>query len=435
MHRTAQHRTRTLVSIIKGDVRHLPSSIKWTVASIAVYTFGWGFADPFFSLYLNEFSDQYAVIGLYLMLATLTGALALIPLGDLLDRASHRTVITIAKAGYVLVGIGYFFAGANQSVPLLVVALLMNGAFGAAVWSGTSATLRDNSTKKNSTITFGFYTTARQLTWIIGLLLGMWLIIHYPIYYIFIPVTVMPVVSMLLGRKVKVVHHEPLGKALQDILVKDKLIGRFIREMREFNGEMWLMFFFFFASYLIPVFAVHFIPLFAKAQGYSLLEIGLLVLAMNLPYLFSFIAAEIADHSERLRNIVIGFGVSAVSLAALSIWNEHSWQLMLLMFCFMAGYAIIIPSVSGVATMLTPKRYTGTSTAAIDLVIFGAAIVLSPVFGILIDTFGWNSSFLIIAITLAGLMILTVGTQHYFKKRNRLYHLNNPHTNHEPFIV
>jgi len=413
----------------------LPTSIKWTVASIAVYNLGWGFADPFFSLYLSNFSDNYSIIGFYITLQSLIGAVMLIPLGDLLDRVRHSVIINTSKFGYIFVGAGYFLAGYWQSTLILVISLLLNGAFAAGVWSGTQATLRDNSTPKDSAITFGFYTTARQLTWIIGLVMGLWVIDRYPIYYIFIPVIVLPIVSILLGRKVKPKHFEPLASALKDIVFKDKLIVRFFRELRGFRPEMWLMFFFFFSSFLIPVFATSFIPLYAQSQGYSFKEIGLLVLVMNTPYLFSFIAAEVADHSERFRNIMIGFGISALAIAGLSIWHYQSWQFIALAFCFMSGYAIMFPSISGVASMLTPKKDTGTSTAAIDLIIFMSAVALSPLLGFFIDATGWRGTFLIISLILACLMIVTVIVHHIFVVRNQIFVTDHPEDKHKPYIL
>ncbi len=435
MHRSGKHRAETMLRIIKGDIRHLPAEIKMTIISISIYNLGWGFADPFFSVYLKLFSDSYAVIGFFVTLATITGALILIPLGDLLDRVRHSRLINSAKIIYFFIAVAYFAAGYFQSIPLLVSALLVNGAMGALVWSGTSATLRDFADKKDSAITFGLYTTARQFTWIMGLGIALLVVTKLPIYYIFIPVMILAPLSIIFSRGRKAKHHQLVRKAVKALVIEDKILGRFFREIQTFNKEMWVIFFFFFTAAAIPIFATYFIPLFAIANGFSLFQIGVLVVVMNLPYLFSFIAAEVADHSERLRNLIIGLGISAIAVAALSFWNTASWHLYLLGFFFMTGYAILIPSVSGIATMLIPKKYNGTGTAMIDLLIFSAVVLLAPLFGLLIDAIGWEQTFIVVSGVLGVLMVLAYIVQMVFRRQNLMYTINHPDTNHEPYIL
>ncbi|MFC1598333.1 MFS transporter [Patescibacteria group bacterium] len=428
-------RVKTIMRVFRGDVRQLPRVIIFTIASIAVYNFSWGFADPFFSIYLSEFSGHYVTIGFFNTLATLAGALVLIPVGNLLDRVRHDKIVNFAKVGYFFVALCYFIAGEFGSTTLLIVTLFFHGGFAAMVWAGTSATLRDYADKKDAGLTFGFYVTARQLAWVIGLGIALLLVLRMPIHYIFIPVMIFPVASILLSRGQPEKHHQPLGSALKDIIFKDKLVGRYIKEMKGFNREMWVTYVLFFFAYSIPLLSLTFLPLYAVAQGYSLVKIGLLVLVMNIPFIFSFISAEIADHSERLRNVIVGFGLSAIAIGLLSILHDDGLWLFALGFVFMAGYSVILPSISSVITILTPKQYTGTGSATLDMTIFISAIIFSPVIGFIVDTFDWGTTFLIAALFFGVLAAATFILKVYFIKQNRVFHLNHPDSKNDPYII
>lgn len=429
-----QH-VQNIFKVVKGDFQHLPRIVVLTILSISIYYFSWGFAEPFFSVYLGGFSDQYTTIGFFKSMATFTGLLILIPLGDLLDRVDHSKLINKAKLGYAFVGLAYFLAGEFGSIPFLVVGLLANGALSSVIWGATAATIRRESPKRDAGLAFGLYITARQLAFAAGLVLALLLVLELPIHYIFIPLMIFPLLSIIPTRNLPARKAQPMKTAIRDIFVKDKLIGRFIREMKGFNMEMWFMYLLYFLVYIVPVIAMAFLPLYAYDKGYSLVSVGLLVLVMNIPFVFSFISAEIADHSERLRNIIFGAALSAVALGLLSVFHSTSTWLFVLAFFLMAGYSIILPSLSSVITVLTPKKYTGTGSAMIDIALFSAAVVQAPLVGFIIDKLGWDNMFLIAGLFLGAIAIFTVCLQLFFKRRNMLYHINHPKSKHDPYII
>ncbi len=435
MHRTFVDRFQTLLKVMKGDFRHLPKVTIFTIASISIYNLGWGFADPFFSLYLSTFSDQYTIVGLFQMLATVAGVIILIPIGNLLDRMRHSTVVNVAKTGYFVVALMYFIAGITLSIPVLVIALLINGMLGVVVWTGTTSTLRDYSDENDAALTFGFYFAAIKLTWCIGLGIALWLVWKFPIYYIFIPVMIMPLLSMIFTRGIKEKHHQPFHKAIHGVVVKDKFVLRFVQEIKGFNSEMWWMYILRFLGMSIHIVAFVFIPLYAQSLGFSITKIGVLVIIMTIPFLFSFISAEIADHSERLRVIILGLGVSAIAISILSLWHDSSLAIFILSFMFVAGYAIHLPSLSSVISVLTPKQFTGTGSAMATLVQALGVVVFSPIIGFVTDQYGWDTLFIGCGVMLTCVMLIVVVLQIGFKKRNQLYRVNHPRSKHEPYIV
>lgn len=430
------HRFTTILKVFQGDIRRLPPVILFTVASVSIYQFGWGFADPFMSIYLDEFSASYAVIGLFITLSTVMGVVMLVPVGAMLDRVRHSTMIDAAKLCYIFLGLGYFAAAELRSIPLLVAILLVNGATSSIVWAGTAATIRDYSTKKNSALAFGFYVTANRILFMAGLAISIYIVWKFPIHYIFLPVAVFPAFSILISRMAPDDKHEQkVGPALRDVVVKDKVVGRVFKDFKEFNAETWWMYILYFLGYAIIPAGFTFLPLYADSLGLGVIQIGLLLLVMNLPFLLSFISAEIADRSERLRNVIIGFGVSALALVLLSIFHSNAVSLYILAFFVVAGFSIILPSISSVITILTPKKFMGTSSAMIDLMMFAAMIVFPPVIGELIDARGWETAFIVIGLYLGVLVLVTAMLQLFFKRQNLLNHINNPDTNNDPYIV
>ena len=82
---------------------HIPIGIKLIVLVIFLRNLGWGFVDPFFSIYLKHFHENYVMIGLFSALLSLSALLSVIPLMRLGDKVKEATII---EDGEVL----YFFA-------------------------------------------------------------------------------------------------------------------------------------------------------------------------------------------------------------------------------------------------------------------------------------------------------------------------------------
>ncbi len=434
IHFSGSHKMRAIIQLFRGDLRHLPRVVVFSILSISIYNIGWGFADPFFSLYLSGFSEQYSVIGIFRSLMVLIGILILIPLGDLLDRVSHITLMNGAKIVYFFIGLFYFIAGQTGSVPILVIALLLNGAMAPFVWVSTMATLRDYSTKKDAALVSGFYITAYQLAGAIGLTAALWLVWQYPIHYIFIPVMIFPLLSMFLTRGLQSTHNEPLLQGLRNVVVHDKLVMRWWNDVRHFSGELRWVYVLLLITTIIPVIALTFLPLFAQSLGFSIVEIGVLLLAMSIPFFLSFIFAEFSDRFGRLRNVIIGLAVSAIAALCMVLFDEHGWQLYAFAILFITGYAILVPSLSGLVTVLAQKKNTGAASATTDLVISIGAMLFAPIAGEMIDWLGWDGLFVVAAIALLFIMILVVLLQTVFKKKNIVYHSVHKGKN-EPYSI
>lgn len=428
-------RLMNMFQILRGDVRHLPPVIIFTVLSTAVYNFGWGFADPFMSIYFAEFSYDYAMIGWLQTLTMVVSVAMLVPVGDLLDRVNHQWLMIGAKIGYAVVGLLYFCAGEWHSVPLLIAARILNGALIPFVWTSAVATIRDYSTKKNASLAYGFYITASQLAFCFGLAIALWVVWKFPIHYIFIPVIFFPVISILFNRHQKDRHAEPLGQALKDIIFTDKLFFRFLHELKHFSRELWAMYGLLFLLAIINMIAITYVSLYAISRGFTFVETGVLLLVMTLPYFFSFLSAELADRTERIRNTVIGIAISTIALFCFAIGVRSDWQIFASGFILVVGYAIALPSVGSMIDVMTPKKVNGRGAALTDMMFFMSVVCFAPIVGWLIDRGGWEYMFLSAACFFVIVLIWTLWLRYQFRKKNVAYHKQHPNAKNNPYII
>ncbi|OGY86882.1 MAG: hypothetical protein A2233_05535 [Candidatus Kerfeldbacteria bacterium RIFOXYA2_FULL_38_24] len=424
-----------MFKIVRSDIKSLPKPALLMIVAMSLYTFGWGFADPFFSLYLDTFASDYALVGLFQTILNVVAVVLLFPVGAILDRANHYPLLIGAKIGYVFVVLLYFCAGLFNSLPLLIIALILNGFLMPFVWAGTMATLQDYANQKNASLIFGLYTTSYNFLWIIGLAFSLVLVAHLPIYYIFLPIVIFLIASAWCHQGQQDKHAESLKTTLKDVVIKDKLFLRMLQEMKYFNIEMWLMYLFSFLMVTVSILTFTFLPLYATDKGFSIPQVGLLVLIITLPSIFSFVVVEIANRYERLRNIIFGALISAIAALMFFILKPTGIEIFLCGFLLSLGYAIALPSLNAVITVLTPKQYTGTGSALINIAWFASVMIFAPIIGFLLDRFGWHFTYAIMGVFYFLLTVMMMVIRFHFKKRNLLYHANHPHSSHHPYIL
>jgi hypothetical protein len=305
------------------------------------------------------------------------------------------------------------------------------------VWTGTLSTLEEYSNQKDATLTFGLYATARQIFWGLGLAFALWVVWEFPLHYIYIPVMIFPLLSILVTKNVKEKKTQPFFAALKAVFVEDRVVRSTFREVREFSRELGCAYLLNFLTYTIYMIGMTYLPLYAISNGYTIVQSGGLVLVMSIPFFASVLTAEIADHSERFRNIIIGLLVSTGAIAALGVWGSggSAWHLYGWAFLFMAGFAIIEPSLSAIITMLTPKKESGVGSAVRDLTLYFAMMIFSPVLGVLTDRLGWERTFFACGGFFAVVMIVTVMIRTNFRKKDLLYRLHHPHGKHNPYVL
>ena len=427
-----QHLRKSLTK----EVLSIQKPLRMIIASMAIYMFGWGFADPFLSVYLSTFADDYSTIGDYHSYGSIAALFVLFFIAELIERTRVDKMLNFIKCAYAFVGVSYFIAGITQSLTILIPTIIVHGILASSVWSTASALMREIAKPKEVNMTWGLYHAARNLAFVCGIAIALIFVSRLPIYYIFVPIIIFPPLSVLLTKKIDSgVEKEPFSVAIKDIVIKDKLIMRFFYDLREMKKEIWFMYIMQFFHYAIYSVMYTFLPLFAVSQGYGIMGIGLLVLVSHVPFLFSFVAAEMADSSERMMNIIFGFAISATGFFLLSFWNTTGFALAVGIFVIMSGVALLAPSIAGMVTMLAPRKASGTTSVMMSYMMFSSSAVISPIMGRLVDSYDWSQTFAILGSAFILITMMVVAIRWYFHRQNMIYHINHPTSKKQPYIL
>lgn len=426
----------TFFRVFTKDIKGLPKPILRVILAMGIYSFGWGPADAFFSVFLSTFTDDFSTIGFFKTLAALGGAIVLLPLGDLLDRVRHDIIMRFAFLMYVLIGIAYYISGEWLLTPLLMVTLLVHGTMAAILWASAEATLREQSDDDNSSLVFGLHATVHHTLFAIGMFAMLFFADIVPIQYTFLFVIIFSLVALsLMSKSLPARKSQPVGKAIHEVIVKDKLFVAVIKKIIHFPVEMWFMYLLHFCKIGLVAFINGFVILYLEERGASLAVMGGFVAASTLPFLVSFIAAELADRTERLMNIAIGFTIAGLAIGSLTIWNTEIWHVYLVGMVGVFGAAVAGPSISGIVSVLTPKESSGEGTAMIDFVKMVSLAICASAIGLTIDGVGWYGTFAIISLICFALVILVMIMRVRYRHENKIYHINHPDSKKEPYIL
>jgi len=160
----------TLKTILQ-DFKSIPSSVKSLTLIVSIWIFGWGFIDPLFSLYLKSITPNYALIGIFASVASLTAILFVVPVGDIGDHIDSKIILKYGFLGYILSGILYFLAGKFTLLPLLIAGLVVNGALRPVVHVSARTYIKKKSPTKKASTFIGFYCMTFFFFYAMGMLL------------------------------------------------------------------------------------------------------------------------------------------------------------------------------------------------------------------------------------------------------------------------
>ncbi len=104
-----------------------------------------------------------------------------------------------------------------------------------------------------------------------------------------------------------------------------------------------------------------FIPLFAVNLNLSLSQIFFIMGVMYLPYMLSFLFAEIADRFERITIAGIGLLFSAIPMFIM-YYTTQDYLIAILSMFISLSLALINPAVEGIATAIVPHDKRGEIT-------------------------------------------------------------------------
>lgn len=393
---------RTIIS----DSRRIPIGVKLVVLVIFLRMFGWGFVDPFFSMFVDMFSNNYTAIGGFISIISLSSLITIIPLMRLVDRVKDSRIIEDGEIIYFLAILSYVGAGYLQSVTLLVIAFILTGVANPLVVVGAEAYIRKHS-KGGDARSFGFYTTLSYLGWILGMVIASFTIDYYSFNTMFLFVLPSIIFSFFILPKVRENGGKSILRGLKKYFHHRQDFTAIYDDCRSLNHKMFFFLILALFDGLISMFTFIFIPLFALTIELELSEIALLMAVMYFPYIFSFFFSEATDRLKKMNVIAIGLFIGALSFILLSFIVDQIWVLVLASMISLS-IAIIRPAYNGMITHVTPRRMLGEITGLNNLAVRIGYIIGPILAGFISDIYGIQVTFFLVAIIAFALGAVTL---------------------------
>jgi len=382
---------------ITRDTREIPFGVKLVVLVLFLRSFGWGFVDPFYSMFVQGFSTSYSGVGSLISIVNLASLLALIPLIRLADKVQHITIMRDGELIYLVAILFYLLAAYTRLMPFLIIAFILNGIAYPFVIVGAETYIRKKCKGRNEGASFGFYTALHYLGWILGMLVSAYTIQFYGFNLMFIFILPSILAGFLILRHVKESGLKSIFSGFRRYLHRRQDFVDMWDDLKSVQKRTYFFLLLAFFDGILVMFAFIFIPLLALSLGFELKEIALLMAATYIPFLFSFFVSELSESVNRMTMIAFGLLIGALSFIFLSLLSGHFWVLTLTMANSLA-LAIIRPSYNGVLTHITPRRILGEVTS-LNNIMMRLGYVVGPIFiGFFADHFGLTYAFYTLAI-------------------------------------
>jgi len=384
------------VKTITHDLENIPKPIKWVVFIIFIRMMGWGFVDPYFSIYLSGFNNSYSAIGSLISIFSLTSLLFTLPLIRLADKIQGTRLMQDGEIIYLITVIMYMIAGYTHVLPLLILAFIANGIGLSLIVVGSESFIRKHSQLSSSSRSFGYYTALNYLGWIIGMLMGALLVNWYNFNTMFLFVIPSILISFWIFPKIHEHGDNKLMKSLGVIFRSPLSMISWIRDFKNFSPRLAFFLVLAFFDGMVVMFTYVFIPLFALSLNLNLREIALLMAVMYMPFILSFIISEITDRVQKSRIIVLSLILATVAFIHLMIMVDQKTILILAAMTSLS-LAILRPAYNGVITHLTPRRMLGEVSGLNDLVFRFGNIVGPVLTGFIAEKWSLQVAFGIVA--------------------------------------
>ncbi|MBN1258267.1 MFS transporter [Candidatus Peregrinibacteria bacterium] len=395
---------------IISDANRIPVEVKLVVLVMFLRTLGWGFADPFFSIFINNFSENYTMVGLFVSLVGVVSFITIIPLMRLADKVQDTRLMENGEILYFFAIFSYTAAAYLKSVPLLLLALVLNGIGQPFIVVAAESFIRKRG--EGNARSFGYYTAIDYFGWIIGMVIAAFTIQYYGLNNMFLFVLPSTIFGFLILFRIKEDGLASLIMGFRQYFHRRKDFQDLWNDFKVINPKMFFFLLLSFFDGVIRIFSYIFIPLLALTLNLDLKEISLLLAVMYLPFVFSFFFSEVADRMRKMYVIAFGLLIGASAFILLSFLVHQLWVIFLATMISLS-MAIVRPAYNSVITRLTPRHMFGEVTGLNNLAMrFG--YMVGPVFmGFVADRFGLPFSFTVMACIALLLGIATLFLRKY----------------------
>lgn len=400
-----------LLKNIKKDISLIPFGIKLIVFVIFLRTFGWGFADPFYSIYLYQFSEDYTIIGLLTAVMSLSALLTIIPLMRLADKMNETIIVSDGELLYFFVIISYVIAGIFKSIPLLILTLFFAGIAQTFVVVGTETYIRKYGAP-GKTEPFAYYVALDYLGWFLGMLIAAFTIQFYSFNTMFLFIIPSIIASFFILPRIHVSGLRSLIMGVRRYFHSGKDMVRVFEDFKELNPKVVFFLILAFFDGVIRMFSYVFIPLFGLSMNMSFQSIALLMAAMYFPFVLSFFFTEILEKYKKMNVLTVGLFIGAISFILLYFAVSRIW-IVLLAAAISLSMAIVRPVYNGAITRLTPRHMLGEVTGFNNFIERIGRIIGPILTGVIADIYGIQVTFLLIAVIAFGLGAISIVLRGY----------------------
>ena len=396
---------------VHSDTQELPVGIKLIVFVIFLRMLGWGFVDPFYSIFIDSFSDSYAGIGSMVAIYNFASLFALIPLFRLADKVRDTTIMRDGEVIYLFAIVFYILAGLTGEIGFLIPALIFSGIASPFVIVGAETYIRKHVKIGGETKSFAFYTALHYLGWITGMLIGAFTVQYYGLTWMFLFILPSIFAGLFILNRIKERGIRSMLRGLKKYLHTREDFRNILTDLQDLNSRTSYFLLLAFFDGVITMFSFVFIPLFALSIDLGFKEIALLMAVMYLPFIFTFLISEATDKLKRMNVIAMGLFIGGISFISLSLIVDQLW---IVLFVVLKSFslAIIRPTYNGMITHLTPRRMLGEMTGLNNIAIRAGFIVGPILSGFIADKFSIQVAFFgmaIFAFTLATVTLLFKG--------------------------
>ena len=400
------------ISAIISDVKKIPLGVKLIVLVIFLRMLGWGFVDPFFSIFVQQFNSSYTVIGSLEALLSVVSLLAIIPIIRLADKVKDSRIIENGEILYFFTIVCYMLAGFFKSLPLLVFGLVLNGIAQPFIVVGAEAYIRKHNGSSGSSKSFGYYTALNYFGWILGMIMAVFLVKYYNFNNMFLFILPSIILSFFILPKIKERGIESLIIGIRKYFHHVQDLKIIFSDIKTLDRKMIFILILALFDGIIVMFSYIFLPLFALSINLSLQKVALLMAVMYFPFIFSFFFSELTDKLRKMKVIATGLFISAFSFVMLSFIVHQVW-IVVLAASISLSLAIIRPAYNGIITHMTPRSMWGEITG-INNFVMKIGQIIGPVFsGLIADFFGIKIAFLMIAVLSLILGVVTLFMRGY----------------------
>ena len=392
---------------LKDDTMSFPVGVKLIVFALFLRNLSWGFIDPYFSMYLDDFADNYSGVGYLISIMNLVAFVAAIPLLRLADRVQDTKIMRDGEILYLLTALFYILGAWTDFIFFLIFGLIFNGVALTLVMVGAEAYIRKHCRKSQESKTFGFYTALSYLGWVIGMVAGAFLVQYYGIRYMFFFLLPSIILGILILRKIHEGGLSSLFSGFRKYFHRRQDLEIIMNDIKNLNRRSVFVLFLSIFDGVIVMFSYIFVPLFALTLDLTMGQVALLMAVMYLPFVFSFMITEATDRMSRMNVIASGLFIGGIAFIGLSFIIQQLWIVVLAAMNSLS-LAIIRPAYNGMLTHLTPRRMLG-EVSGLSKIAMRVGYVIGPIFtGIIADRFGLQVAFFCIAIFAFSLCALTI---------------------------